>query len=256
MAKLAELVECLSEVLGMPTTAVEAYAKPLRKEGLISSSGRTGPGSPNMTSLDATNLLLAILGGSTRNAVKKCKEISSSLSMISDIEGQYRDSQIHIVRKLNLKEEHTLGEMVQSIIENNACSDIKDNSAVNSDFSEYLFATLNNPEGQDISNKYSEYVEKFRQDHGGEWAEASVTVWHEKWWMSISGATFSAHLRRGETSPEITINYSTVISDFFTDFEDESPDRRNPTRGIGISSRLAINEHTFGKISRLLRHSK
>lgn len=70
MAKLSDLIDCLTNVLGLPRTTIEAYVKPLRKAGFISSTGRSGPGAPDMSAGDCTALLCALLGGTPTRAVE------------------------------------------------------------------------------------------------------------------------------------------------------------------------------------------
>lgn len=60
MAKLSDLVEEMASLLGDPERSVNVRAMHLRREKLISSKGR-GLHSAEMTSTDATNLLLACM---------------------------------------------------------------------------------------------------------------------------------------------------------------------------------------------------
>lgn len=62
MAKLQQLIETCAETLGVERTSVNVLAMHLRKEGLIRSSGR-GPNGAEMSATDASNLILAVLGG-------------------------------------------------------------------------------------------------------------------------------------------------------------------------------------------------
>jgi hypothetical protein len=70
MAKLSELIPALANTLGMPETAIEAYAKALRKAGLITTGGR-GFGAADMNSRDCARLLTAIMAGSPTYAVER-----------------------------------------------------------------------------------------------------------------------------------------------------------------------------------------
>ncbi len=72
MAKLSELIPALANTLGMPETAIEAYAKALRKAGLITTGGR-GFGAADMNSGDCARLLTAIMAGSPTYAVERVK---------------------------------------------------------------------------------------------------------------------------------------------------------------------------------------
>lgn len=69
MAKLSEVIPALADALGLPETTVEAYAKVLRKAGLLTSGGR-GSAAPDQTPRDCAGLLLSILGGSPLRAVE------------------------------------------------------------------------------------------------------------------------------------------------------------------------------------------
>lgn len=67
MAKLIDLIAGLSDVLGLPHTTVETYAKELRRAGLVSSGGR-GTGGALMTPRDAARLLCSVMDGRPSNA--------------------------------------------------------------------------------------------------------------------------------------------------------------------------------------------
>ncbi len=58
--KLAGLIDGMSKALQVPLPRVRTAAAQLRKHGLLT-SGPRGPGAPDMTPSDATNLLLAIM---------------------------------------------------------------------------------------------------------------------------------------------------------------------------------------------------
>lgn len=72
MAKLSNLIAAVTDTFQMEAGAVEAYVKPLRKEGLLSKGGR-GTGAPDVTSIDCARLLIAAALGSPKNAVENVK---------------------------------------------------------------------------------------------------------------------------------------------------------------------------------------
>jgi hypothetical protein len=70
LAKLSAVIATLSEVLGMPESAVESYVKPLRRAGLIT-SGPRGTAAPDIPAKQMALCLIAILNGSPVHAVEK-----------------------------------------------------------------------------------------------------------------------------------------------------------------------------------------
>lgn len=127
MAKLAGLIDCFSDVLGMPRTAVEAYVKPLRKAGLIASSGRTGPNTPEMTAGDAANLLIAILCGSTTHAVERVVKCGGY--KLSEFWGDHRKraERRAMLEIIGLSEEHNFFDCVRGLL-------AIDHSSIDDDF--------------------------------------------------------------------------------------------------------------------------
>ncbi len=96
MAKLSALISCLSDVLEMPRTAIEAYVKPLRKEGMIASKGKGGPASPEMNSHDAATIIEGILGGTTTKVVERVSIISRG--SVFAIGAKYNDRKFDFLR--------------------------------------------------------------------------------------------------------------------------------------------------------------
>ena len=70
MAKLKELIDFMAENLGDKDLKPDVYARPLRREGLLRTGAR-GPGAPEMTAQDCTNLLLAIMGSAPASDADK-----------------------------------------------------------------------------------------------------------------------------------------------------------------------------------------
>lgn len=68
MAKLSKLIEFLANLLMVPETTVLAYARVLRTEGILTSTGR-GLNAADMTASDITALLCAVLYGSPKDSV-------------------------------------------------------------------------------------------------------------------------------------------------------------------------------------------
>jgi hypothetical protein len=64
MAKLADLIPCVADALGLEEKSVSHGARVLRDAGLISTGGR-GYGGAEMTNADAANLLIGLLGADT-----------------------------------------------------------------------------------------------------------------------------------------------------------------------------------------------
>jgi len=114
VAKLAELIDCLTAVLGIPRTTLEAYVKPLRKAGLLSSAGRSGPGAPDMTATDAVNLLLAVLGGSALRATENVENYRNLVFFAPPgLKGGRLDGALTY---LALEKDHTFGEVLEGLI--------------------------------------------------------------------------------------------------------------------------------------------
>jgi len=115
--KLSNLIAVLADVLKMPETTIEAYAKPLRKNGLISSGGR-GPGSADMTPKDCSNLLIACMAGSPAQAVENLNAFSCAESF------GFSRQQAELVKIVDLS--GTFGRAVEQIITASANSNTDD----------------------------------------------------------------------------------------------------------------------------------
>ena len=68
MARLADLIPGFAQVLQIPVGTVRNVASVLRASKLLT-TGPRGPGAPNMTPTDATNLLLGLMYDDTHDAV-------------------------------------------------------------------------------------------------------------------------------------------------------------------------------------------
>jgi len=117
--KLSNLIAVLADVLKMPETTIEAYAKPLRKNGLISSGGR-GPGSADMTPKDCSNLLIACMAGSPAQAVENLNAFSCAEKFLA-----FSRQQAVVGQKL-LTYQVTFGRAVEQIITASANSNTDD----------------------------------------------------------------------------------------------------------------------------------
>lgn len=111
MAKLSDLIPTLAEVVGMPDTAVGAYARRLRKAGKISSGGR-GPGGAEMTPRDCANLLIAVMAGTPTYAVERIRLFRS---LICAPEGLGEGS-APLLAMLKLGAGHGFADMLERLI--------------------------------------------------------------------------------------------------------------------------------------------
>lgn len=111
MAKLSDLIPTLAGVLGIPDTAVEGYAKSLRKGGMISSGGR-GPGGALMTPRDCARLLFAILEGRPTSAVLSLEEYEATRRVKQS--GDY--SATNVTALTNLPECHSFIDALEALI--------------------------------------------------------------------------------------------------------------------------------------------
>ena len=110
MAKLSELIPAMAEVLGIPVSTADAYAKPLRKDGLIASGGR-GTGAPDMTAKDSINLLLAIMSGSTTRASENVHHLRNLIVDDGCIGGS-----AYVIKSLELGRKHTFSDFMECLI--------------------------------------------------------------------------------------------------------------------------------------------
>jgi hypothetical protein len=111
MAKLSAVIAGLSDVLGTPETAVESYAKPLRKAGLIT-SGPRGTAAPEIPVVEMSRLLIAVLNGSPARAVRNVTDYSQ---LVAD---PYQPKeQLAFTSAFDLAPQHTFLEMLTKLIE-------------------------------------------------------------------------------------------------------------------------------------------
>lgn len=122
MAKLSEVIPALADALGLPETTVEAYAKVLRKAGLLTTGGR-GTAAPDQTPHDCARLLVSVLGWTPTNAVEFVTEYGGLLA--SDLTAP-RDHLLHFSSLLRLDFPHTLIDGVAALIAMHADNSIED----------------------------------------------------------------------------------------------------------------------------------
>ncbi|CAO3355489.1 hypothetical protein [Azospirillum palustre] len=111
MAKLSELIPTIAATLGMPETAVEAYAKVLRKAGLITTGGR-GFGAADMSAKDCGNLLIAIMAGSPTYAVERVNTYGNLTCA-----GRLGELAIPIANSFHLPPGHSFSDLLCRMIE-------------------------------------------------------------------------------------------------------------------------------------------
>lgn len=115
MAKLAQLIDTLAATWGVPRTAVESYAKPLRKAGKIASAGRSGPGSPDMDESDVANLITGFMAGSTEQVVDRVDFYGSLMSRINPKSDSAKAIEIFCDR-IGVQLTHSFRDMLMSCI--------------------------------------------------------------------------------------------------------------------------------------------
>jgi hypothetical protein len=110
LAKLSALIATLSDVLGMPESAVESYVKPLRKAGLIV-SGPRGTAAPDIPPGQMAFIVIAILNGSPTHAVERAIYYGSLISNPNPLEDE-----LAFITNFDLSPGHTFLEMLTNVI--------------------------------------------------------------------------------------------------------------------------------------------
>jgi hypothetical protein len=119
MATPRQLVEVMSEALGIPMETVTNYDRVLSENGMRSKSGR-GRGAATVTASDAANLLIAILGSpiagaSVKEAANTCRTYGS-LPVLGHVAGTHKFAKVGLGMMDELPKKHTLRDGISCLI--------------------------------------------------------------------------------------------------------------------------------------------
>lgn len=121
MAKLSDLTKCLAAELNEKPASVNVLAMELRKNKLLSSTGR-GLNAAKMNSQDGTNLVLAVLGGGYATRTSATVKALRRAEVVR-CEMKTHDALKHVVSDLppipaydRLAKKHMLGEFMDELI--------------------------------------------------------------------------------------------------------------------------------------------
>ncbi len=109
---LSRTIQRIASVLDMEVSAVEAYAKVLRKDGHISTGGR-GTGAPVITAGECAAIVMAILGGSVKMSTNTFKYYSEHVVVSPQIVEQKSRS---IKNDIGFNIDKTLHDFIVSVM--------------------------------------------------------------------------------------------------------------------------------------------
>lgn len=113
MARLSDLVFTLSRVLGTPEPRLRLFARHTREGGFITTKGR-GTSAAEMTTTDAANLVLAVMGTDTAKEVATTVETFRRL-VPNQLPKNWSKLGIGLVQ--DLPEDHTFGDAMEALID-------------------------------------------------------------------------------------------------------------------------------------------
>ena len=113
VARLSDLVSSLSKALGIPEPRLRLFARHTREGGFITTKGR-GTSAAEMTTSDATNLVLAVMGTDTAKEVAKAVETFRRL-VPYQLPKNWSKLGIGLVQ--DLPEDHTFGDAMEALID-------------------------------------------------------------------------------------------------------------------------------------------
>jgi hypothetical protein len=119
MATPGQLVQAVSEVLGIPAETVTNYDRVLSESGLRSKGGR-GRGAAKVTARDAANLLIAIMGSpiagaSVKEAANTC-DLYGPLPVLGHVLGMNTFANLGLPTLDELPNKHTLRDGISALI--------------------------------------------------------------------------------------------------------------------------------------------
>jgi hypothetical protein len=123
MATPGQLVQTVSEMLGIPAETVTNYDRVLSESGMRSKSGR-GRGAAKVTARDAAYLLIAILGSpiagaSVKEAANTCRRYGS-MPVLGHVSGTHNFAKVGLKMLDALPKKHTLHDGISALIDSAA----------------------------------------------------------------------------------------------------------------------------------------
>lgn len=108
---MGQFISLIAKTYGFPEPSVRFVARTLREAGWLTTTGKRGVNAPDMTSMDAARLTLALMAGQTASKALADFEILRSLQT----EDVYPTD--GVAGELMLPPDHTLEEAVEAIFE-------------------------------------------------------------------------------------------------------------------------------------------